>query len=389
MVSRVIILGATGSVGSSALAVIKQHPQLYKVVGLAANKDVNRLAKLCQEFKPARAVLAKQTAAAELQKQIKSCEVRGGEAALTELAASGADIVICAVAGAAGLHSTLAAIKQGGKILIANKEPLVMLGRWICEIAAQSGAMILPIDSEHNAIFQCIPNVDAAAKDARGIRRIILTASGGPFWKTPVGEFKNITAEMACQHPVWQMGKKISVDSATMMNKGLELIEACEFFKMPANAIDILIHRQSLVHAMVEYTDGTTLAHFGRPDMRIPIANALGYPKRINSGVTGLELTDFNNLEFEKPDDKKFPAINLARAVAARGGTMPAIFNAANEEAVRAFLDAKLSFDKIVPLVEEVVTRADNFASNDCDLENALAADAQARRVTIDIIAKV
>ena len=397
---NVIILGATGSVGRSALAVIARHPRRYRVAGLAAQADVDAMADLCREFAPPYVALADAGAARKLAARLAAeglrARVNGGADAVTELAMRAAEIVVCGIAGAVGLRSTVAAVRGGKKVLIANKEPLVMLGAWICREARARGATILPIDSEHNALFQCLPKAKTAAPDAvagtdlgdRGIRKIILTGSGGPCWRLPAARFGAVTPAQACAHPIWQMGRKISVDSATMMNKGLELIEACALFQLRAEDIDIVIHPQSLVHALVEYADGTMLGAMGAPDMRIPIAHALGWPRRIDSGAPRLNLADCAKVEFFAPDDARFPAIGLARAAAAAGGVVPAVLNAANEEAVRAFLDEKLSFDKIPRVVAEVVERAVAWSAAACDLDNALAADREARQKCRETLAR-
>lgn len=388
MSDSVAILGSTGSIGASVLDVIRRHPDKYRVCGLSANANRADMARQCAEFKPELAVMADHAAAKQLAGELGAhagTRVLGGTDALSELAASGADIVVCGIVGAAGLRSTLAAVRGGKKVLIANKEPLVMLGRLIMDEARAHGATIIPVDSEHNAIFQCLPQNPAqgvaAGTDTNGIRRIWLTGSGGPFRQLPAKEFSRVTPAQACAHPNWEMGPKISVDSATMMNKGLELIEACVLFSMEVDDIEIVIHPQSVIHSMVEYVDGSVLAQLGSPDMRVSIANALGWPRRIDSGARPLSFFECGRFDFEAPDHRRFPAIGLAQAAARAGGVMPAVMNAANEVAVEAFLSAALGFDKIPYVVERTMALATKQAGagDGRDLESVLAADRQAR----------
>jgi len=393
-VETVAILGATGSIGASALDVIGRHPGRYRIAGLSANTGVDALRGLCAKFKPELAVLADDTAARQLASELAGGPTRvlGGAAAVEGLAAA-ADTVICGIVGAAGLKSTLAAVRAGKKVLIANKEPLVMLGGYLLAEARKHGASVIPIDSEHNAIFQCVAaaggdgNGDGGGGGAgagaitgerpAGLVRIILTGSGGPFRQLPLEKFRDVTPVQACAHPNWSMGKKVSVDSATMMNKGLELLEARALFAVAEREVDIVVHPQSVVHSLVEFADGSMLAQLGPADMRVAIAHALGWPKRIASGARRLSLTDCARLDFEPPDDRRFPCLALARAAARAGGTVPAAMNAANEVAVAAFLAGRLSFDRIAAAVETVLARA---GDGDCTLETAIAADAQARR---------
>ena len=393
----VVILGSTGSVGNSALDVIRANRSRYRVVGLAANNNLDALSAQCAEFSPHTAVLANEMRAEQLAAQLaaqvtsqaatkvnasndSSTRVEGGDAAVCRLASSGADIVICAIVGAAGLPSTWAAVQQGNKVLIANKEPLVMLGRALIDEARAHNSVVIPLDSEHNAIFQCLPTrAQAAPFDSLGdcgVRRIWLTASGGPLRELTLSQMARVTPQQACAHPNWSMGRKISVDSATMMNKGLELIEACALFGLSVDEIEVVIHPQSVVHSLVEYADGSTLAQLGCPDMRVPIANALGWPARIESGAPRLQLTDCARLDFAAPDETRFPALPLARQAAREGGTMPAVMNAANEIAVHAFLQGALGFDRIIPLVDSVMQAV---GAQPCDLQSALEADRVAR----------
>ena len=403
MTESVAILGSTGSIGVSVLDVIRRHPDKYRVAGLSANINRAALGRQCAEFNPELAVMADEGAAKKLAGELTGAgadtRVLGGAEALSELAGSGADIVVCGIVGAAGLRSTLAAVRGGKKVLIANKEPLVMLGQLIMAEARASGATVIPVDSEHNAIFQCLPQClpqdsaqatpqnpgrAAQAWDTAGIHKLWLTGSGGPFRQLPPEDFSRVTPAQACAHPNWEMGPKISVDSATMMNKGLELIEAGALFSMAVGDIEIVIHPQSVIHSMVEYVDGSILAQLSSPDMRVSIANALGWPRRIDSGARRLSLLDCGRFDFEAPDHRRFPSIGLARAAAHAGGAMPAVMNAANEVAVEAFLGKTLAFDKIPLVVERTMARSS--AGPVCDLESVLAADRQARRLCRELL---
>ena len=326
MTDAVVILGATGSIGVNTLDVIRRHPDKYRVAGLSANDNWAAMCRLCLEFDPELAVLADPAAAARLADELSAAKTKtktrartrvlGGSEALCELAGSGGDIVVCGIVGAAGLRSTLAAVRAGGKVLIANKEPLVMLGQSIMHEARAHGATVIPLDSEHNAMFQCLPqNLPpgaATAADETGIRKILLTGSGGPFRRLPLDDFPLVTPAQARAHPNWDMGPKVSVDSATMMNKGLELIEACALFSLDADDIEIVIHPQSVIHSLVEYIDGSVLAQLGSPDMRVSIAHALGWPRRVDSGARRLNLLECARLDFEAPDHRRFPALGLA-----------------------------------------------------------------------------
>ena len=378
----ITILGSTGSIGVNTLDVISRHPESFKVEALTANNQVERLFSQCQQYHPAYAVMANETAAAQLADQVKqsglSTEVLAGvEGLITVSQLDTVDQVMAAIVGAAGLLPTLAAAQAGKRVLLANKEALVMSGHLFMEAVKDNQAELLPIDSEHNAIFQCMPSTFTDGLAAVGVQRILLTGSGGPFRTRAIDELANVTPEQACAHPNWDMGRKISVDSATMMNKGLELIEACWLFNTTPDYVEIMLHPQSVVHSMVEYVDGSVLAQLGQPDMRTPIAHAMAWPERINSGVERLNLIDVARLEFEKPDLQRFPCLRLAEMAAREGGTAPAILNAANEIAVADFLENKLKFTDIARLVENVMTAMPSSAAN--DLDSILQADREAR----------
>jgi len=378
----VTILGSTGSIGVNTLDVISRHPDNFKVVALSANSQVERLFSQCQQFHPTYAVMADETAATQLADRIKQAnlpiEVLAGNDGLVQVSQlDNVDQVMAAIVGAAGLLPTLAAAKAGKRVLLANKEALVMSGHLFMEAVKQNQAELLPIDSEHNAIFQCMPSSFDNGLDSVGVRRILLTGSGGPFRTTAMDKLANVTPQQACAHPNWDMGRKISVDSATMMNKGLELIEACWLFNTSPDHVEIMLHPQSVIHSMVEYIDGSVLAQLGQPDMRTPIAHAMAWPKRIDSGVERLNLIDVARLEFEKPDLQRFPSLRLAEQAARAGGTTPAILNAANEIAVAEFLDNKIRFTDIAPLVEDVMTQVPTKVAN--DLDTILQADQTAR----------
>ena len=383
---RVAVLGSTGSIGASTLDVLERHPGQFSVVALAASSNGERLFQQCVRFRPRIAVLQEAAAAQALETSLRaaSCatEVRCGPEALAAVAASSdVDVVMAAIVGAAGLPSTLAAASTGKQVLVANKESLVVAGALVVEAARRSGATLVPIDSEHNAIFQCMPATLMTGVAAAGVRRILLTASGGPFLRSTVAEMARVTPEQACAHPRWRMGRKISVDSATLMNKGLELIEACVLFGVEPSAVSVVVHPQSVVHSMVEYVDGSILAQLGNPDMRTPIAHALGWPDRIASGVESLDLVAAARLDFEAPDDARFPALGLARAAAEAGGTAPAALNAANEVAVAAFLEGRLDFLGIAALNERVMAAHRNAPLR--ELGDVLDADRRARALAL------
>jgi 1-deoxy-D-xylulose-5-phosphate reductoisomerase len=378
---RVTILGATGSIGVSTLDVLARHPEQYSVYALSAHGRVDELAAQCRQFRPARAVVGSPEAAARLASMIADLptEVSYGEQALCDIAASnGTDTVMAAIVGAAGLAPALAAARAGKKVLLANKEALVMSGQLFMDAVREHKATLLPIDSEHNAIFQSLPAHYARQPAAAGVAKILLTASGGPFLKRDVETLEQVTPEEACKHPNWSMGRKISVDSATMMNKGLEVIEAHWLFGAPADLIEVVIHPQSVIHSMVSYVDGSVLAQLGNPDMRTPIAHALAYPERIASGVAQLDLTSMAALEFHAPDFHRFPCLALAFDALRAGGTAPALLNAANEVAVQAFLDRRIGFRDIDRVVRRVMDEEAHGAASSIDA--VLAQDAQARR---------
>ena len=375
---RIALLGATGSIGASALDVIARHPDRFHVQALSANANVAGLLELCRRFRPEIAVIADDTRYSLLRDGLAALglqtEARAGMAALDEIAASGrSDTVIAAIVGAAGVSSTLAAAAAGKRLLLANKETVVLAGQVLMRTAAVNGAQVLPIDSEHNAIFQCLP-----ARDARGgVRRMLLTASGGPFRGRSRQSLQRVTPDEACAHPNWVMGRKISVDSATLMNKGLEVIEAHHLFDISADMIEVVIHPQSIIHSLVDYVDGSMLAQLGNPDMRTALAYGLSWPDRIESGVTPLDLASLARLDFEKPDLDSFPCLALAYAALRAGGSAPAVLNAANEVAVAAFLSGRLSFLDIPRLVEATLSAMPAEPAD--ELAVLLACDREAR----------
>ena len=393
MTRRIAILGSTGSIGVNTLDVIRAHPDRFNVVALTAGKQIDRLAEQCIEFKPAIAVVSEADDAKRLetllrQNNISTQVMYGSTSLVTAVTDSGCDTVMAAIVGAAGLVPALAAAKAGKRVLLANKEALVMSGNLFMQAISTGGGELLPIDSEHNAIFQCLPNnftQDSSSQNAYlGVEELWLTASGGPFRNTPLDQLASITPEQACAHPNWVMGRKISVDSATMMNKGLEVIEAFWLFGLPLEKIKVLIHPQSVVHSMVRYRDGSVLAQLGQPDMRTPIAYGLAWPDRIAAGVAPLSLTQMANLSFLEPDLVRFPCLSLAFAAAQSGGTAPTVLNAANEIAVAAFLDEGLPYLQIPVVVEKALNA---IATSKADsLDAILQVDAQARAVARDFI---
>ncbi|TDT43192.1 1-deoxy-D-xylulose 5-phosphate reductoisomerase [Halospina denitrificans] len=355
---NVTVLGATGSIGTSTLDVIARHPERFQVFALSAHSQVEALGRLCQRFRPRYAVISEPSRLSELRDALAGTgtEALSGEQGLCEVAASSeVDMVMAAIVGAAGLVPTLSAIEQGKKVLLANKEALVMSGGLFMEAVTRYGATLLPIDSEHNAIFQCLPQSHPVAMGDAGVTRILLTASGGPFRNASREELAQVRPDQACAHPNWSMGRKISVDSATLMNKGLELIEACWLFQTTPEHIEVHVHPESIIHSMVEYRDGSVLAQLGSPDMRTPIANALGWPERIDAGVASLDLFELASFHFEKPDLERFPSLRLAAEAFRAGGTAPAVLNAANEVAVQAFLEERIAFTRIAGVVEETL----------------------------------
>ena len=387
---RITILGATGSIGESTLDVVRRHPDRYTVHALSAHRQVEKLAAACVEFRPARAVVGSADAARQLETLLRDAgvktEVSYGEAALESIAADdGTDAVMAAIVGAAGLRSSLAAARAGKRVLLANKESLVMSGAIFMDAVREHGATLLPIDSEHNAIFQCLPTSDP--RYGAGVSKVLLTASGGPFRTRDPSTLHDITPDQACAHPKWVMGRKISVDSATMMNKGLEVIEAHWLFGAPADKIEVLIHPQSIVHSMVAYADGSVLAQLGNPDMRTPIAYGMAYPERIDSGVTPLDLTVAGGLHFETPDLNRFPCLALAFAALRAGGVAPAVLNAANEVAVEAFLTGGARFTDIARVVEDVLAQPHDGSAE--SIEGVLVADAAARAAAQQLVASL
>jgi 1-deoxy-D-xylulose-5-phosphate reductoisomerase len=384
----VTLLGSTGSIGDSTLDVIARHPDRFSVHALSAHRNWEKLAEQCVRFSPEVAVVGDAQTAALLETRLRDagCTTRVGygRAALADAAASaGCDTVVAAIVGAAGLEPTLAAARAGKRILLANKEALVMSGALFIDAVRASGATLLPVDSEHNAIFQCFPREPNAHG---GVMKIILTASGGPFRLREPATLTDVTPEEACKHPNWVMGRKISVDSATMMNKGLEVIEARWLFDLQPERIEVLIHPQSVIHSLVSYADGSVLAQLGNPDMRTPIAHALAFPERIESGVAQLDLAQVATLAFEKPDHERFPCLALALQALRDGGSASAVLNAANEIAVEAFLARQISFTAIAAVVGDVLERVS--AGIAATLDAVLDVDAQARRAALDAVAR-
>ena len=384
------ILGSTGSIGESTLDVVSRHPEKFRVFALAGHKQVEKLAVQCRTFSPEYAVVADAEHAARLEALLKrdgaATQVLHGAQALVDVAsADEVSGVMCAIVGAAGLPSALAAAQKGKTIYLANKETLVVSGALFMETARANGAAVLPIDSEHNAIFQVLPRDYTGRLNEHGIRSIILTASGGPFLTADLGTFDSITPAQAVKHPNWSMGRKISVDSATMMNKGLELIEAHWLFNCPPDKLEVVIHPQSVIHSMVRYRDGSVLAQLGNPDMRTPIAYCLGLPERIDSGVGDLDFDALSALTFQKPDFDRFPCLKLAYEAMNAGGAAPCVLNAANEAAVAAFLDGQIKFTDIAKTVAHCL--AQDFSDDLGNIENLLAQDAITRRQAQEFIA--
>ena len=388
MSQAVCILGVTGSIGQSTLKILQQHPEEYSVFAITAYSRIQELVQICKQFRPKVVVIpsAKEPELLQLfsQENINDIEVLFDEAGLEAVARHpDVDVVMAAIVGAAGLLPTLAAVKAGKRVLLANKEALVMSGDLMMQAARQHQALLLPVDSEHNAIFQCLPeqylNVERNGQPKLGVSRILLTASGGPFLHHSLDELRSVTPEQACKHPNWSMGQKISVDSATLMNKGLELIEACHLFAISEHFVTIVVHPQSIIHSMVQYVDGSTLAQMGNPDMCTPIAHALAWPKRINTHVPALDLFVNHQLDFQEPDATRFPALTLARQAIQAGGLVPAILNAANEIAVASFLQKQIGFTDIPVVVEHTLNRVENGSADSIDL--ILEADSTARSI--------
>jgi len=384
----ITLLGSTGSIGVSTLDVVERHRGQFRIVALTANRDAEGMALQCRRHRPEYAVMADPVAAGKLRLLLsgmaKPPEVLAGTAALESVVAlPQVDYVMAAIVGAAGLLPTLAAARAGKRLLLANKEALVVSGSLLMQAVANNGAEILPIDSEHNAVFQCLPGDFHGGSDIEqlGVERILLTASGGPFRDTPLEALAEVTPEAACAHPNWDMGRKISVDSATMMNKGLELIEACWLFGTNPDRVRILVHPQSVIHSLVQYRDGSVLAQLGNPDMRTPIAHALAWPERIDSGVAALDLREVQRLDFRPADPKRFPCLDLAYSAATQGGTCPVILNAANEVAVDAFLKRQIGFTDIPAVVDKTLQQLPREGVEGWEVERLLDADQRARRI--------
>lgn len=389
-IQQVTILGATGTIGTQTLDVISQHPERFGVFALTASTNVQGLFDLCVKYKPRYAVLLSPTAASALETQLKSAgiatTVLQGEDALSEVAShQDVDVVMAAIVGAAGLHPAMAAAKTGKRILLANKETLVMAGNLFMQAVIDGGATLLPIDSEHNAIFQVMPYQRTRVLADMGVKRILLTASGGPFRNASIEQLRNVTRAQALNHPNWVMGPKITIDSATMMNKGLEVIEAHWLFNATSSQIEVVVHPQSVIHSMVEYSDGSVLAQLGNPDMRTPIAYGLGYPDRLVSGVSSLDLLKIGRLDFCAPDQSMFPCLRLAYEALDAGGTAPAILNAANEVAVEAFLADQIKFMEIPALIESVLSASNIEAVT--SIPQLVDVDAVARHAAKDWLA--
>jgi len=389
VMQKITVLGATGSIGVSTLDVLRMHADKFSVYALTAHSQYELLAAQCFEFNPEYAVIADEAHAVALRDLLNkkpSCrtEVLVGQQSLIDVSgASTVDVVMAAIVGAAGLEPTMAAVCAGKKVLLANKESLVMSGKLFMHAAQQYGAVILPVDSEHNAIFQCLPS-DFLSLESAGVGKLLLTGSGGPFRRLPLDKFSSVTPDQACSHPNWSMGRKISIDSATMMNKGLEFIEACWLFHAQSKDIDILVHPQSIIHSMVQYVDGSVLAQLGQPDMCTPIAHALAWPERILSTVEPLNFLELSELTFEAPDHERFPCVALARQVFDDGGELSAVLNAANEVAVEGFLGGKILFSQIPIINQKVIESWDNREPE--TLDDVIEADRRARCLANELI---
>ena len=391
MTQGVTLLGATGSIGASTLDVVARHPERYRIFAATAHRAADALLALCRRHAPRYAVLSGLPEDEVLRRRFaevgKGTELLFGATALEQVSADReCDVLVAAIVGAAGLAPLLAGARAGKRLLLANKESLVMAGALFMRTVREHSATLVPIDSEHNAVFQCLPQVAAKASTA-AVRRILLTASGGPFRLAPIERLSQVTPEQACAHPTWVMGRKISVDSATMMNKGLEVIEAHWLFDVPHERIEVLVHPQSVVHALVEFVDGSVLAQLSNPDMRVPIAHALGFPERIESGAAPLDLAALGQLSFERPDPQRFPCLGLAYAALREGGTAPAVLNAANEVAVSAFLEGKLPYTAIPQVIERAMRQVPLTPAD--SLDTVLESDRSARRAATDGAAKL
>lgn len=396
MTQSVCILGVTGSIGQSTLKILSQHPDKYSVFAVSAHSRISELVEICKQFRP-KVVVVPELKIAELktlfaQQNIQDIEILVGQDGLIDIAShSDVDIVMAAIVGAAGLLPTLAAVKAGKRVLLANKEALVMSGEIMMQAALDHQALLLPVDSEHNAIFQSLPHnyleVERTGQPQLGVSKILLTASGGPFLNHSLEQLEHVTPQQACKHPNWSMGQKISVDSATLMNKGLELIEACHLFSISEHFVTVVIHPQSIIHSMVQYVDGSTLAQMGNPDMCTPIAHALAWPERLQTSVPALDLFEYSQLNFQAPDTQKFPALNLARQAMRAGGLAPTILNAANEIAVEAFLKERIGFTHIPQVVEHTLQDLENAAAE--SIECILDKDKMARSVAQQYISSI
>lgn len=396
MTQSVCILGVTGSIGQSTLKILSQHPDKYSVFAVSAHSRISELVEICKQFRP-KVVVVPELKIAELktlfaQQNIQDIEILVGQDGLIDIAShADVDIVMAAIVGAAGLLPTLAAVKAGKRVLLANKEALVMSGEIMMRAALDHQALLLPVDSEHNAIFQSLPHnyleVERTGQPQLGVSKILLTASGGPFLNHSLEQLERVTPQQACKHPNWSMGQKISVDSATLMNKGLELIEACHLFSISEHFVTVVVHPQSIIHSMVQYVDGSTLAQMGNPDMCTPIAHALAWPERLQTSVPALDLFEYSQLNFQAPDTQKFPALNLARQAMRAGGLAPTILNAANEIAVEAFLKERIGFTHIPQVVEHTLQDLENAAAE--SIESILDKDKMARSVAQQYISSI
>ncbi len=386
---KLVILGATGSIGDSTMDIIARHPQRFEVFAITGHSNINKLIELCKKFTPQYVITSNHNQYNNLHASIKSAHLKtivlAGAAALEEICQHpDVDVVVAGIVGSAGMKPVLASVKAGKTLLLANKEALVLAGQLVMIEAQKSQAKIIPLDSEHNAIYQCLSDDYVVGDIPKNIEKIILTASGGPFWNHPKEQFADITVEQACAHPNWDMGRKISVDSATMMNKGLEVIEAHWLFNLPEAQIDVHVHPQSIVHSMVCYKDGSVLAQLGEPDMRIPISHGLGLPDRIKSGANLIDLLKAQNLQFFAPDDQRFPCLALARSAIQKGGSAMAILNAANEVSVDAFLNHQISFNSIAAVNETIMQKSEIVAVD--SIEQLMQLDEETRIMTSQLI---
>ncbi|AVN21742.1 1-deoxy-D-xylulose-5-phosphate reductoisomerase [Acinetobacter pittii] len=396
MTQSVCILGVTGSIGQSTLKILNQHPDKYSVFAISAHSRISELVDICKQFQPKVAVVPKQKvdelAALFVKSELQNIEILADQEGLVSIASHpDVDVVMAAIVGAAGLLPTLAAVKAGKRVLLANKEALVMSGEIMMQAARDHQALLLPVDSEHNAIFQSLPHnyleAERNGQPQQGVSRILLTASGGPFLNHSLEQLEKVTPAQACMHPNWSMGQKISVDSATLMNKGLELIEACHLFSISEHFVTVVVHPQSIIHSMVQYVDGSTLAQMGNPDMCTPIAHALAWPERLQTNVPALDLFEYSQLNFQAPDIQKFPALDLARQAMRSGGLAPTILNAANEVAVAAFLNQQIGFTNIPQVVEHTLQKLENSVAD--NIESILNKDEVARHVAQQYISSI